>query len=62
MMQNMIQQMIKGNPLYKRAEQMAQGKNGNELKQVAVNLCKQRGINIDEAYKQFQNFMGGMNR
>ena len=41
---------------------MAQGKSENELKQVAVNLCKQRGININEAYKQFQNFMGGMNR
>ena len=62
MIQNMIQQMIKGNPLYKRAEQMAQGKSENELKQVAVNLCQQRGININEAYKQFQNFMGGMNR
>lgn len=62
MMQNTIQQMIKCNPLYKRAEQMAQGKSEDELKQVAVNLCQQRGINIDEAYKQFQSFMGGMNR
>lgn len=62
MMQNMIQQMIRNNPLYKRAEQMAQGKNENELKQVAVNLCKQRGIDINEAYKQFQNFMGGINQ
>lgn len=62
MMKDMIQQMIKGNPLYKRAEQMAQGKSEDELKQVAVNLCQQRGININEAYKQFQNFMGGMNR
>lgn len=62
MMQNMIQQMIKGNPLYKRAEQMAQGKSEDELKQIAVNLCQQRGININEAYKQFQSFMGGMNR
>lgn len=62
MMQNMMQQMIRNNPLYKRAEQMAQGKNENELKQVAVNLCKQRGIDINEAYKQFQNFMGGINQ
>lgn len=54
--------MIKNNPLYKRAEQMAQGKSENELKQVAINLCKQRGIDIEQAYKQFQNFMGGMNR
>lgn len=62
MMQNMIQQMIRNNPLYKRAEQMAQGKNENELKQVAVNLCKQRGIDINAAYKQFQHFMGGINQ
>ena len=62
MMKNMMQQMIKGNPLYKRAEQMAQGESEEELKQAAVNLCQQRGINLEEAYKQFQNFMGGMNR
>lgn len=62
MMQQMMQQMIRRNPLYRRAEQMAQGKSEEELKQVAVNLCKQRGINIGEAYKQFQTFMGGMNR
>lgn len=43
-------------------QQLAQGKSEDELKQVAVNLCQQRGININEAYKQFQNFMGGMNR
>lgn len=62
MMQQIMQQMIRHNPLYRRAEQMAQGKSEEELKQVAVNLCQQRGINLDEAYKQFQNFMGGMNR
>jgi hypothetical protein len=54
--------MIKNNPLYKRAEQMAQGKSDDELKQVAINLCKQRGIDLEQAYKQFQTFMGGMNR
>lgn len=62
MMQNMIQQMVRNNPLYKRAEQMAQGKSEEELKQVAVNLCKQRGIDINAAYRQFQNFMGGINQ
>lgn len=53
--------MMKNNPLYKRAEQMAQGKTNEELKQVAVNLCKQRGIDLDTAYKQFCN-MFGINR
>lgn len=62
MMQNMIQQMVRNNPLYKRAEQMAQGKSDEELKQVAVNLCKQRGIDINAAYKQFQNFISGISQ
>lgn len=57
-----IMNMIKNNPLYKRAEQMAQGKSDDELKQVAINLCKQRGIDLEQAYKQFQTFMGGINR
>ncbi len=52
MMQQIMQKMIRHNPLYRRAEQMAQGKSEEELKQVAVNLCQQRGINLDEAQKQ----------
>lgn len=36
------------------------GKSENELKQIANNLCKQRGININDAYKQFQAQMQGM--
>lgn len=39
---------------------MAQGKSENELKQVANNLCKQRGISLDDAYNQFQNQMKQM--
>lgn len=34
----------------------------SEVEQVARNLCKQRGIDIEQAYKQFQAFMGGMSR
>jgi hypothetical protein len=46
--------MLKNNPLFQRATQMAQGKSEQELKQIASNLCKQRGINMDEAYRQFE--------
>ena len=31
-----------------------------ELKQIASNLCKQRGIDIEEAYKQFEKQFSGM--
>lgn len=33
---------------------MASGKSPEELEQIAKNLCKQRGINFDEAWKTFQ--------
>lgn len=62
MFQKLSKQMMQNNPLFKRAEEMAQGKSEKELEQVARNLCEQRGINLEQAYKQFQAFMGGMNR
>lgn len=62
MFQKLSKQMMQNNPLFKRAEEMAQGKSEQELEQVARNLCEQRGINLEQAYKQFQAFMGGMNR
>ena len=62
MFQKLSKQMMQNNPLFKRAEEMAQGKSEKELEQVARNLCNQRGIDIEQAYKQFQAFMGGMSR
>lgn len=57
---NRLEMMFKNNPLFARAKQMAQGKSENELKQVANNLCKQRGISLDDAYNQFQSQMKQM--
>ena len=56
---NQLEMMFRNNP-FARAKQMAQGKSENELKQVANNLCKQRGISLDDAYNQFQNQMKQM--
>ena len=60
MIQKMANQMLRSNPLFQRAMQMANGKSEEELKQIANNLCKQRGINIDEAYAQFEKQFYGM--
>ena len=60
MIQKMANQMLRSNPLFQRAQQMAQGKSEEELKQIANNLCKQRGINIDEAYAQFEKQFSGI--
>lgn len=54
----MMQSMMGQNPNMKRAMEMANGKNPDQLKQVCQNLCKQQGIDFDEAFKQFQSQIG----
>lgn len=58
MMGQMMTQQLQGNPLFQRAQQMAQGKSPQELEQVAKNLCQQRGIDLDSAMNQFKQMMG----
>ena len=59
-MEMIMNQMFGDNPMFQRARQMAEGKNEQEIKQIASNLCRQRGINIDDAFKQFQTQMKQM--
>ena len=42
------------NPLFQRAQQMADGKNEDQLEQTARNLCKQSGIDFDTAFAEFK--------
>lgn len=59
--QAMVQQIsaqLGNNPLYQRAQQMAQGKSEAEVRQIAQNLCQQRGIDINQAWQQFQSMFG----
>lgn len=58
MMSQMMTQQLQSNPLFQRAQQMAQGKSPQELEQVAKNLCQQRGIDLDSAMNQFNQMMG----
>lgn len=53
----MVNLAMRNNPMFKRAQQMMQGKNEQQLEDIAKNLCKQRGIDLDTAVKQFQNII-----
>ena len=44
-------------PMFKMAQSMAQGKAEPELKQIALNICKEKGLDIEAAYQDFQVFM-----
>lgn len=55
--QAMVNLAMKNNPLFKRAQQMMRGKNEQQLEELAKNLCKQRGVDLDTAVKQFQSII-----
>lgn len=46
-METMQKIINSNNPLFMRAQQMAQGKSPDEIKQIAMNLCKERGIDFE---------------
>jgi hypothetical protein len=45
-------------PLFKRAQEMAAGKSNEELQKIALNLCKERGLDFEEAFAAFQKQFG----
>lgn len=48
-------QNLNSNPLFQQAQRMAQGKSQDEIIQIARNICREKGINFDEAYSIFQS-------
>lgn len=59
-MQAILNQMVnspqvQNNPMAKNAMQMYQNGDTNGLKSMAENLCKERGITVDEAKKNVMN-------
>lgn len=39
--------------LFKRAQEMAEGRTESELGQIARNICATKGIDFDKAWEQF---------
>lgn len=59
MMNNMMAQ-LQGNPVFQQAQQMAQGKTPEQLKQTCINLCRSRGLDFNQAWNQFQTQFPGL--
>lgn len=57
---SLMMNQMNSNPMFRQAQQMAQGKSPEELKKTCENLCKQRGINFDDAWAQFQSQFPGL--
>ena len=59
-MMNMMMAQFKNNPLFNQAQQMAQGKSPQEIQQICRNICKSKGLDIDQAMAQFQSQFPGL--
>ena len=51
---------LNSNPLFRQAQQMARGKSESEMKQTCENICRQKGINLNDAWAQFQSQFPGL--
>lgn len=49
----MMQQMFGNHPMFQRAKSMLQGKSNKAQMKIIENLCKQRGISIDQLKSMF---------
>lgn len=56
----LLQQNINSNPLFLQAQKMTQGKNEAEIMMIARNICREKGIDFDSAFSNFQSMMKGI--
>ena len=54
MAQAMITNMIRQNPTAQQVMPFIQGKSPQQLEQTARNLCRERGVDVDQMYRQVQ--------
>ena len=58
-MNRSLDQAAAMNPsLFKRAQEMSNGKTISELEQIAHNICATKGIEYEDALKQFKQIWG----
>lgn len=54
--------LFSNNPLFVRAQQMAEGKTPEELQQIALNICKEKGLDMNQMLQQFKQFQSMFNK
>lgn len=49
----LMQQMAMRNPQSAQVMQMIQGKNGSQMRKIAENMAKERGVSLNDVAQQF---------
>ena len=62
MAQAMISNMIRQNPTAQQVMPFIQGKSPQQLEMTARNLCRERGVDVEQMYRQVQSMLYNQNR
>ena len=54
----MLEQNAQNNPFFANILQLAKSTKTNEIEQIAVNMCKEKGIDFNKEFNSFKNNLG----
>ncbi len=54
----MLEQNAQNNPFFANILQLAKSNKTNEIEQIAVNMCKEKGIDFNKEFNSFKNNLG----
>jgi hypothetical protein len=55
---NMIEERMGENPLFANLLNLAKNNKGQEIEQIARNMCKEQGIDFDKEFNNFKQNLG----
>ena len=54
----MLEQNAQNNPFFANILQLAKSNKTTEIEQIAINMCKEKGINFNKEFNSFKNNLG----
>ena len=54
----MLEQNAQNNPFFANILQLAKSNKTSEIEQIAVNMCKEKGIDFNKEFNSFKNNLG----
>lgn len=55
---NMVEKQMGNNPIFSNLLALAKNNKGEEIKDIARNLCKERGVDFDKEFNSFRQNLG----
>lgn len=55
---NMVEKQMGNNPIFSNLLTLAKNNKGEEIENIARNLCKERGVDFDKEFNSFRQNLG----